>query len=62
MSKKEPIKCAPHWIKKHLAKVKGSLNHVLWEWTNYGSSELPVEVRERVRDLIDAINRMEVTA
>ncbi len=59
MSKKEPIKCAPHWSKEHLAKVKGSTLHFLQEWSTYGSSEFPAEVRERVLDLMDAISRME---
>ncbi len=60
LKKKDPIKCAPHWSKEHLRKVKRSMNHILWEWSQYGSSELPGEVRARVHDLIDAIRRMEV--
>tara|TARA_R100000388_G_C7159710_1_gene118580 strand:+ start:61 stop:249 length:189 start_codon:yes stop_codon:yes gene_type:complete len=60
MISKKPIKCAPHWSKEHLRKVKRSMHHILWEWSQYGSSELPGEVRARVRDLIDAIRRMEV--
>ena len=58
--RKAPIKCAPHWSKEHLRKVKRSMNHILWEWSQHGASELPGEVRARVHDLIDAIRRMEV--
>jgi len=59
LKKKDPIKCAPHWSKKHTAKVKRNMLHILYEWERYDSSELPSAVRSRVRFLIDGVLRME---